>query len=117
MFRIKDRVVMMDEVAFHQEGEVFVMGTSARTQGGEVIVYGGYETVLYSKKSLSADYLMDIRKIEGLKARLKAIKKRCLEIDGSVGNNFRDEYLQCTLGALTSGQGVSVSFKATLINS
>ena len=92
------------------------MGPMAGMHGGEVVAAGSYETILKSKKSLTADYLSGRRKIEVPKTRLKASKNRYLEINGAVGNNLQGDNLKIPLGALTCVTGVSGSGKSTLIN-
>ena len=109
-------VVEHDEDAIRRADYIIDMGPMAGVHGGKVVAAGSYETILKSKKSLTADYLSGRRKIEVPKTRLKASKNRYLEINGAVGNNLRGDNLKIPLGALTCVTGVSGSGKSTLIN-
>lgn len=60
-------VVEHDEDAIRQADYIIDMGPMAGVHGGEVVAAGSYETILKSKKSLTADYLSGRRKIEVLK--------------------------------------------------
>jgi len=109
-------VVEHDEDAIKQADYVIDMGPMAGVHGGEVVAAGTYETILKSKKSLTADYLSGRRKIEVPEKRLKAVKNTYLEIKGATGNNLRGDDLKIPMGVLTCVTGVSGSGKSTLIN-
>ncbi len=109
-------VVEHDEDAIKQADFVIDMGPMAGVHGGEVVAAGTYETILKSKKSLTADYLSGRKKIEVPERRLKAVKNTYLEIKGATGNNLRGDDLKIPMGVLTCVTGVSGSGKSTLIN-
>lgn len=109
-------VVEHDEDAIRQADYIIDMGPKAGVHGGEVVAIGNYDSILKSRKSLTADYLSGRKKIETPEKRLKASKNRYVEILGASGNNLRDEHLKIPFGVLTCVTGVSGSGKSTLIN-
>ncbi len=90
------------------------MGPHAGRHGGEVVAAGNPREVLKTK-TLTADYLNDLKKIEVPKERRNG-KCDWLHLKGCTGNNLRDVDLDIPLGRFICVTGVSGSGKSTLIN-
>jgi excinuclease ABC subunit A len=90
------------------------MGPRAGRHGGEIVA-AGKPTEVLKAKSLTADYLNNVKKIEVPKKR-KTGKTNFLELKGCTGNNLKDVDLKIPLGRFICVTGVSGSGKSTLIN-
>ncbi|MDD4109307.1 MAG: excinuclease ABC subunit UvrA, partial [Prolixibacteraceae bacterium] len=90
------------------------MGPYAGRHGGEVVAAGLPEDVLKSR-SLTADYLNDIRRIE-IPASRREGNGKILKVKGCSGNNLKNITLEIPLGKFICVTGVSGSGKSTAIN-
>jgi excinuclease ABC subunit A len=90
------------------------MGPHAGRHGGEIVAAGKPTDVLKAK-SLTADYLNNIKKIEVPEKR-RTGKTGFLELKGCTGNNLKAVDLKIPLGRFICVTGVSGSGKSTLIN-
>lgn len=107
-------VVEHDEEMILAADYVVDMGPKAGVKGGEVVWQGKPKNIVKAK-TLTADYINGIRKIEIPKERRKG-NGDFVEIIGASGNNLKDVNVKIPLGALTVVSGVSGSGKSTLIN-
>ncbi|HYQ57311.1 MAG TPA: excinuclease ABC subunit UvrA [Draconibacterium sp.] len=90
------------------------MGPHAGRHGGEVVAAGTPKEVLKSR-SLTADYLNDLKQIEVPAVRRNG-KSDIFRITGCSGNNLNNVTLEIPLGKFICVTGVSGSGKSTLIN-
>ncbi len=105
-------VVEHDEEIMNAADNVVDIGPKAGTLGGEVVAQGSLKTILKSK-SLTAEYLNGIRKIEIPKNRRNSEKK--IEIIGAREQNLKNINVKIPLGVLTVVSGVSGSGKTSLV--
>jgi excinuclease ABC subunit A len=90
------------------------MGPHAGRHGGEIVAAGKPEEVL-KVKTLTSDYLNNLRQIEIPKFRRNG-EVQFLKVLGCSGNNLKNVDLKIPLGKFICVTGVSGSGKSTLIN-
>jgi excinuclease ABC subunit A len=90
------------------------LGPGAGKHGGE-LVGEGIPAVFLGNKTLTAEYLNNVRRIEIPKHRRTGNGKELI-LTGATGNNLQNVKITIPLGTLTLITGVSGSGKSTLIN-
>ncbi len=90
------------------------LGPGAGKHGGDLVGEGVPKTFL-KKKTLTAEYLRNIKKIEIPTTRRKG-NGHFLELKGATGNNLKNVSIKIPLGTFCCVTGVSGSGKSTLIN-
>jgi excinuclease ABC subunit A len=90
------------------------IGPGAGVHGGEIVAAGTYDEMLKAK-SLTADYIQQVRQIPVPEKRRKGNGKN-FKLLGATGNNLKNVDLTIPLGTFTCITGVSGSGKSTLIN-
>ncbi len=107
-------VVEHDKEMILSADYVVDMGPYAGRHGGHV-VFAGDPKNLRETKSLTADYLNQIKKIEIPKSRREGNGK-FLRLFGAIGHNLKNVNLSIPLGKFVCVTGVSGSGKSSLIN-
>jgi len=90
------------------------IGPTAGKHGGEIVAKGSYNEFI-NCKTLTTDYLKNIKKITIPKTRRKGNGKNII-LKNAKGNNLKNVKLILPLGKLVCVTGVSGSGKSTLIN-
>ncbi len=90
------------------------LGPGAGKHGGQ-LVGKGKPQVFIKNKTLTAQYLNEIRRIETPENR-RAGNGKFLELKGATGNNLKHVSIKLPLGTFICVSGVSGSGKSTLIN-
>jgi excinuclease ABC subunit A len=109
-------VVEHDEEAILTADHVVDLGPGAGVHGGQVVAQGTPEEITKNPQSLTGQYLSGRRAIAVPTKRIKADKKRQLEVSGATGNNLKAVDVSIPLGLMTCVTGVSGSGKSTLVN-
>jgi excinuclease ABC subunit A len=107
-------VVEHDKDMIEQADHVIDIGPKAGKHGGEIISQGTPKELLNSR-TVTADYLSGIQKIEVPKTRRPGNGK-FLELTGCTGNNLKNVSIKLPLAKMIGITGVSGSGKSTLIN-
>ncbi|MFV0441807.1 MAG: excinuclease ABC subunit UvrA [Lachnospirales bacterium] len=90
------------------------IGPYAGVHGGEVI-FAGETKDIYKAKSITAEYINGVRKIEVQKHR-RPLENGFLKIKGARENNLKNIDVEFPLGVVTCVTGVSGSGKSSLVN-
>ena len=90
------------------------IGPTAGKHGGEIVAKGSYDKFI-NCKTLTTDYLKNIKQIEIPKSRREGNGKKII-LKNATGNNLKNVTLTLPLGKLVCVTGVSGSGKSTLIN-
>ncbi len=106
-------VVEHDEEIIRAADEIIDIGPMAGTHGGEVIFQGTREELATNGKSLTANYLNGIEKIEVPRFRRKW--NNFVEIIGARENNLKGIDVKFPFNTLTVVTGVSGSGKSSLV--
>ncbi len=106
-------VVEHDEDIIKSADEIIDLGPFAGHLGGELIFQGDIDELYNDKKSLTAQYLNGIEKIEVPEIRRKWSKY--IEIIGASENNLKNVNVKFPLHNLTVVTGVSGSGKSSLV--
>jgi excinuclease ABC subunit A len=106
-------VVEHDEEIIRAADEIIDIGPLAGINGGEVIFQGTHEELVKNGKSLTANYLNGIEKIEV--PRLRRKWNNFVEIIGARENNLKGIDVKFPFNALTVVTGVSGSGKSSLV--
>ncbi len=107
-------VVEHDKDMIEHADFVLDIGPGAGRHGGEIVSEGTYED-LKQHKTLTADYLNEIKTIAIPKKRRKGNGKKII-LKGATGNNLKNVDATFPLGKMICVTGVSGSGKSTLIN-
>ncbi|QLH54070.1 MAG: Excinuclease ABC subunit A [Candidatus Kapaibacterium sp.] len=113
-------VVEHDKATIESSDYIIDLGPKAGIQGGEVIFSASPEELKkldkkIKNKSLTAQYLLNDRKIELPKERRKGNGKAII-LRGAKGNNLKNVTLRLPLGLFVCITGLSGSGKSSLIN-
>jgi excinuclease ABC subunit A len=106
-------VVEHDEEIIRAADEIIDIGPLAGHHGGEVVFQGDFRTLNSDTRSLTGQYLNNIRKIEIPALRRKW--KEFIEITGARENNLKNLDVKIPLHIFTVVTGVSGSGKTSLI--
>lgn len=106
-------VVEHDEEIIRAADEIIDIGPLAGSNGGEVIFQGSHEELIHNGKSLTANYLNGIEKIEVPRSRRKW--NNFIEIIGARENNLKGIDVRFPFNTLTVVTGVSGSGKSSLV--
>lgn len=106
-------VVEHDEAIMRAADHIIDIGPKAGIHGGEVVFQGDHKKLLKEKNSLTAQYLLGIRKIEreGKPRRWNNF----IELVGARENNLKNINVKFPLGIMTCVTGVSGSGKSSLV--
>ncbi len=111
-------VVEHDRETIESADFIIDLGPGAGEHGGKICVADFTKKILkngYEGKSLTVQYLKDVKRIEIPTERRKGNGKS-IQIIGAEGNNLKKINVKIPLGTFTAVTGVSGSGKSTLVN-
>ena len=114
-------VVEHDRAMIKEADYVVDIGPGAGVHGGEIILASETNNLdnlpkEIKNKSLTYQYINNIKKIEPPKAYRKPSSKKKIVLKGATGNNLRNVNLEIPLGVFICVTGMSGSGKSSLIN-
>ena len=107
-------VVEHEEDIMRSADEIIDIGPLAGTHGGEIVFQGKNIDENFSNKSLTAQYLSNIKQIPIPLSRRKW--KNYIKMEGVIQNNLKGIDLKIPLNIMTVITGVSGSGKSSLVN-
>ena len=107
-------VVEHDKEMIMSSDHIIDLGPFAGINGGDII-YEGSPDNIKKAKTITADYLNDVKKIE-IPKKIRSGNGNNIKLYGCKGNNLKNINVEFPLGKMIAVTGVSGSGKSSLIN-
>ena len=107
-------VVEHDKEMIMSSDHIIDLGPFAGINGGDIIYEGSPENIKKAK-TITADYLNDVKKIE-IPKKIRSGNGNNIKLYGCKGNNLKNLNVEFPLGKMIAVTGVSGSGKSSLIN-
>ena len=107
-------VVEHDKEMIMSSDHIIDLGPFAGINGGDIIYEGSPENIKKAK-TITADYLNDVKKIE-IPKKIRSGNGNNIKLYGCKGNNLKNINVEFPLGKMIAVTGVSGSGKSSLIN-